>query len=441
MLFGTDGVRGIVDKDINPEIAYNIGKGFAMYLKENKVSGKVLIGCDTRISSDTYMYAVACGVANYNFDVDIVGIIPTPGISYLVLNNKEYIGGVMITASHNDSTYNGIKIFNSYGEKTSKDVEDKIENNIAKEACNCINKGKIRYDEQILTSYIKNLITTFENRISKVKIVIDSANGSNYAIAPYVYRTLGAEVIEINCNNDGVNINNNCGANHIEQLQQTVLKSKADIGIGFDGDGDRLRVVLSDGKVISGDDILLALALNFKKKNRLNNLLVAGTIMTNGGTENALRNHGIKLMRSDVGDKNLVMLMKDNGIAIGGESSGHICIYNYIRSCDALYNSLEFVSCLLEDDVELLNIINSNFVIPSVTKNVVISDEFRKTFNTNINVDRDIINIKKQYPDSRIIVRPSGTESVIRIYVEGTDCVVNQEIVEKIEKILVNYQL
>ncbi|MBE5736703.1 MAG: hypothetical protein E7356_05085 [Clostridiales bacterium] len=441
MLFGTDGVRGIVDKDINPEIAYNIGKGFAMYLKENKVSGKVLIGCDTRISSDTYMYAVACGVANYNFDVDIVGIIPTPGISYLVLNNKEYIGGVMITASHNDSTYNGIKIFNSYGEKTSKDVEDKIENNIAKEACNCINKGKIRYDEQILTSYIKNLITTFENRISKVKIVIDSANGSNYAIAPYVYRTLGAEVIEINCNNDGVNINNNCGANHIEQLQQTVLKSKADIGIAFDGDGDRLRVVLSDGKVISGDDILLALALNFKKKNRLNNLLVAGTIMTNGGTENALRNHGIKLMRSDVGDKNLVMLMKDNGIAIGGESSGHICIYNYIRSCDALYNSLEFVSCLLEDDVELLNIINSNFVIPSVTKNVVISDEFRKTFNTNINVDRDIINIKKQYPDSRIIVRPSGTESVIRIYVEGTDCVVNQEIVEKIEKILVNYQL
>lgn len=440
MLFGTDGVRGIVDKDLNPRLAYNVGKGFAMYLTDNNLSGKVLIGCDTRTSSDTYMYSVACGLANYGFDVDIVGIIPTPGISYLVLNNKEYIGGVMITASHNDSTYNGIKIFNGYGEKTSREVEDKIENNMAKEACNCIYKGKIKYDEQILTSYIKNLITTFENRISKVKIVIDSANGANYAIAPYVYRTLGAEVVEINCNNDGVNINNNCGANHIEQLQQTVLRSKADIGIAFDGDGDRLRVVLSDGKVISGDDILLALALNYKKKNKLNNLLVAGTIMTNSGTENTLSNHGIKLMRSDVGDKNLVMLMKDNGIAIGGESSGHICIYNYIRSCDALYNSLEFVSCMLEDNDGLMKIINSNFVIPSATKNVVIGDELRKTFNTNINVDRDIANIKKRYPNSRIIVRPSGTESVIRIYVEGTDCIVNNEIIKKIEKILVKNQ-
>jgi phosphoglucosamine mutase len=145
-------------------------------------------------------------------------------------------------------------------------------------------------------------------------------------------------------------------------------------------------------------------------------------------------------MRSDVGDKNLVMLMKDKDIVIGGESSGHICVYNYIRSCDALYNSLEFVSCMLEDNEGLMKIINSNFVIPSVTKNVVISDELRKTFNTNINVDRDIANIKKRYPNSRIIVRPSGTESVIRIYVEGTDCVVDQEIVKKIEKILVENQ-
>ena len=436
MIFGTDGVRGIVDKDINCKLAFDIGKGMAQYLNSLKSNNKVIIGCDTRLSSDTYMMTVAGALSDNGVDVHIVGVVSTPMISFFV-SKFNYDGGVMITASHNDFTYNGIKLFNTNGEKLNKSEEIRVEKLALHSTMQISKKGRIIYNEGIVNDYINYVVNNVNCDLSKMTIAIDCANGSNYKIAPYVFKKLGANVICCSCNNDGENINKDCGANHIYTLCNEVKLHNADFGIAFDGDGDRLRIVLNDGRVLSGDHILLIIALYLKKTYFLNNLIVAGTILTNMGLEKKLNENNITLIRSCVGDKNVIQLMKKNSLSLGGEPSGHICILNHIPSCDALYNALFFLKCCENLDINLNEVINDTMIYPSLSKNINIKNNLNFDLKSN-RFKYQFNKIKKLYSDYKIIIRPSGTEPVLRIYVEGKDLKIIENIIIDIENIIKN---
>ena len=434
MLFGTDGIRGIVDKDIDINLAIKVGNGISCYLNNKKFNNKVIIGHDTRLSSSSLVAAIASSLCNNGVNVDIIGIVPTPIISYMIIHNK-YDAGIMITASHNDYNYNGIKVFDSSGFKIDKIIEKYIETNLNNESFITINKGNIKYSNELINNYLDFIINEFKIDLSHMKIVLDCANGSNYSIAPFLFKKLNADVIEISCNNDGQNINNNCGANHINNLVNKVKEVNADFGFAFDGDGDRLRIVISNGQVLDGDDLLMILSDYFKNKNLLKNNSLAGTIMTNMGIEKYFNKNNIKLIRSDVGDKNVITLMKKHDIIIGGEPSGHVCIMTHIPSCDALYNSLLFLKCCSELKIDVIKYFNKNIKYFSSLKNLNVSNEVRINFDNNLLVKSFIEKLEEKYREVRIVVRPSGTESVIRIYVESVSIKLN----EKISKLLTKY--
>ena len=326
MIFGTDGIRGIVDKTINSKLMYNVGKAYAKYIDNHSLKKVVIVGKDTRTSGDTYFSAIATGLSDYGIDVIFVGIASTPMISFLV-SKTSIGGGIMITASHNDYSYNGVKIFSNIGTKLDKLDEMEIEGYINSKIKPNKTKGKITFDYNLPNVYVEYLKSECKCNLENITLVVDCANGANYNIAPQIFKYFGANVIKIFCNNDGKNINNNCGANHVENLRTEVLRHQADYGIAFDGDGDRLIVILKDGRILNGDDLLYVLSIYFKQKNKLNSLSVVGTIMSNMGLEKSLKRNDINLIRCDVGDKNVIDLLGKKRLIVGGEPSGHICLY------------------------------------------------------------------------------------------------------------------
>lgn len=440
MLFGTDGVRGLINSEINSEVAYNIGKGLAIYILKSNLYKKVLIGSDTRQSGDCYVSSIASALTEYGIDIDIVGVVSTPVVSFLV-NRMKYSAGIMVTASHNDNTYNGIKVFNQYGEKASKDMEDCIVVNIS-EVYIKEPKGKIKYKEYLSEHYSKYLFKKYINKISSnIKVVLDCANGSNYKLAPKVLRDLGVEVIEKDCSCNGTLINQNCGANNVIELIKWVKNYNADFGIAFDGDGDRLRVVCSNGRELNGDDLLFVFSKYIKENSNIKLDYICGTIMTNRGLDKSLESENIKVVRSKVGDKNLIELMKKNSIVLGGESSGHICFLYYIPSCDALYNALYFLKCYSYYKDKIFEIIDEKITYNSEIKNINVSSEFRENFDKNIVFKNKIKMIEDLQSAYKIIVRPSGTEPVIRVYVEGENKVKINEILHRIIELIKSEQI
>lgn len=435
MIFGTDGIRGVVDKDIDSLLAYNVGKGLAQSIINRDLNRRVVIGKDTREGSDTYMMSVASALLEYGIDVVIIGIVSTPMISFFV-SRYDFGGGVMITASHNDYRYNGIKIFDELGTKISKEVENEIECYISKKCKKTSVKGKLIYDSSLTQKYIDYICKYLGCNLAGISIVIDCANGSNSAIAPYIYKLFSANVIQFSCSQNGKLINKKCGANHIERLVEEVKMHNADFGIAFDGDGDRLRIVLDDGRVLSGDDILLYIALYLKEKNNLKNLTVVGTIMSSLGLEKELLKHNIELIRTDVGDKNVVEVIKTKHLSLGGEPSGHICLFDYNPTCDALLNSIFFFKCLNENLIDLENIVGVSEMYPSMFENIKVDNATRNNFDKNSRIKRGVDSIRYEFSDARIVVRPSGTESVIRLFVESESQEKNKNIIEKLRDIL-----
>lgn len=431
MRFGTDGIRGLVNKELDAEKCFLIGRGIAINLLKNGRKNRVLIGRDTRPSGESYAFAVASAIMDYGIDVVYSGVIGTPMVSFAV-SKGEYGGGIMITASHNSSKYNGIKVFDDSGEKVSKIEEDYIEKCQYKVGRKSSYKGKLIYDNNIIDAYKKYLLSNFKCDMSGITIVVDCANGSNSFLAPIIYRELGANVIPIACDGDGKNINNNCGSNHIKKLQKEVLCHRANYGIAFDGDGDRLIIVLDDGRVLSGDELLLYFALNLKEKHSLNNLTVVGTIMSSLGLQEELSRNKIRLIRTDVGDKNVIQMLKINSLNLGGESSGHICQFMYNPTCDALLNSLFFLKCIEQNIVSISDVINVSNKYFSVTKNINVDKKIRDGFDKNISLNNLINNLKINYPNANIVVRPSGTEPVIRIFIESKSNIENTKILQKI---------
>lgn len=427
--FGTDGIRGNIDQGIDSTLAYNVGKAIACDIIANKYPRCVIIGKDTRVSGDLLSYSIAVGLMDYGIDVRMVGIISTGGVSYLT--SRLQVGyGVMVTASHNPANMNGIKVMDRLGYKIDATVCTRLEKYMDTDIQKVATKGHIFVDNKLVEVYQKALCDIVDD-LHDVSVVVDTSYGSMGDIAPKVLRLLGANVIPIHTDTDKGNlVNSDCGALHPDKLQEEVLKHKCDIGIGFDGDADRLVVVDRFGNILSGDEIIYILAKYLDSKKELNSKSVVGTIMTNMGLEKSLNRYGIKLLRTQVGDGNVIDMMRANNLSLGGESSGHICIPTLNTTCDAFMNALYLLKIQKERNISdyLVDLqkypqIIKSFPVKESTKTQIAKDEFTSFIQS----------IKDEY-DIRVVVRPSGTENLLRVMVEGKDSKLTDEIMKKVIK-------
>ena len=432
--FGTDGIRGPVESLITPEACLKIGHATGFVMKELGWN-TVVIGKDTRISGYMLESALQAGFIAAGVDVQLAGPLPTPGIAYLTktLRNKF---GVVISASHNDFLDNGIKIFNDDGEKISRDIEKRIEKYIASDL-KPVKTSKIgkayRFDESG-PRYIEFCKSTVPSNISfsSLRIVLDCANGACYKVSPEIFEELGAEVITLGNNPDGYNINEECGSTPPELIQQEVIKHRADYGISLDGDGDRVILVDEKGNILDGDDLLYILA--FSNPNRTGPWSgVVGTLMSNLGLEDGIKKLGYKFKRADVGDKYVSKMLLDKGWMLGGETSGHIICKDLVSTGDGTIAALKVISSLLMLEKKPSEILCNYTKIPQVNKAVSVS-------NKDIVNDKDLKTLLKEIESDitvgRLLVRPSGTESKIRIMVEAPEEKVAEKFADDIEKLI-----
>ncbi len=432
--FGTDGIRGPVENKITPEACLKIGHATGLVMKELGWD-TVVIGKDTRISGYMLESALQAGFIASGVDVNLLGPLPTPGVAYLTktLRNKF---GVVISASHNDFLDNGIKIFNEDGEKISRDIEKKIEKNIAKNLAP-VETSKIgkayRFDESG-PRYIEFCKSTVPPHISfsSLRIVIDCANGACYKVTPEIFQELGAEVIKIGTEPDGYNINQDCGSTNPEVVQEAVIKNRADYGISLDGDGDRVILVDKEGNILDGDDLLYILA--FANPNRTGSWSgVVGTLMSNLGLEDGIQKLGYKFIRADVGDKYVTEMLTKKGWMLGGEASGHIICKDLVSTGDGTIAALKVISSLLMLEKSPQEVLSNFKKIPQI--NIAVSVN-----NKDIVNDKDLKALIKEIESDmtvgRILVRPSGTESKIRIMVEAPEKEVAEKFASDIEEII-----
>lgn len=430
--FGTDGIRGIVNEDLNHSLITMIGNALA----KSKTNAKILIGRDTRISGTYIVSTLTSGALQGGANVVDVGIIPTAGISYLT-NKLGYDYGVVISASHNPPQYNGIKIFNSSGIKLNESEEETIEKlfneSLVKDS---LSVGSYTYSPNLTNIYINHLVSSCTSKLNNLKIVLDCGNGASFSIAPKVFRELGAKVIPLYCKNNGKNINVQCGALNTQILKNKVLSCKANLGFAFDGDSDRVIAIDEKGNELNGDEIVYILANHFKKKNKLNKNTVVGTSLTNSGIISSLKEKGISFVKTDVGDKYVIEAMEKHNLNLGGEQSGHIIIKDIVTTGDGILSALFLTQCVLEENKPLSSLCDfQNYF--QVYENIVVDDKL-KIIN-NISLKKEIIRISDTIGEKgRVLVRASGTEPKIRIMIEHQEKEIATKHLDTLVKIIKN---
>lgn len=433
-LFGTDGVRGEANVTLTPELAYKLGRSATIYFgKESKKQPVILIGRDTRISGQMFETALAAGICSAGGIATIIGIIPTPGVAYLTkkLHAK---AGIVISASHNPFQDNGIKFFGADGYKLPDSVEDELETIVHKiETGDDLSRptgkdvGHIEYRADLVRQYEDFLITTTEETFEGIKIVLDCANGAAYEVMPKVLRRFGADVKVIHALPNGTNINNGCGSTHLESLKKAVLENNADFGIAHDGDADRCLCVDEKGEKIDGDHILVMCATEMKKAGKLKNNTVVSTVMANIGFHKALKAADIKVEVTKVGDRYVLENMLANGHIIGGEQSGHIIFTEYSTTGDGLLTALQVLSSLKRSGKKASELTALMTTYPQLLVNVKVKS--KECWEENKAIQEAIAEGEKILGDNgRVLVRPSGTEELIRVMAEGP----KQEELEKI---------
>jgi len=438
-LFGTDGVRGIVNKDLNIDLVMKIGVSVAKVIKKHKNKDLTfIVGSDTRLSKDMISSTLIGGILSEGANVINVGVLPTPAISYLVTEYKAD-GAFIISASHNPSEYNGIKVLDENGFKISESLEEEIEDVILNNFnLNDItnDNGILKYDDKALNLYVNHLKETIHSDISNFKILIDTANGAAYETADHLFKELNANYTIINNNPDGLNINDNAGSTHIDGLKEQVLSGKYDIGIAYDGDADRCILVDELGNEVDGDFILAICSTYLKKNNRLNNNTVVGTIMSNLGFIKYCENNDINYVATKVGDKYVLDEMLKNNYSLGGEQSGHIIFKEFANTGDGQLTSLQVLDIMANQKKKLSELASIMKKYPQVLVNVNVSKEGKMIYNDNQLIRNKIEEITKRLNnDGRIVVRPSGTENLIRVMIEGS----NKDIIEDYAHELGNY--
>ncbi|WP_064579380.1 phosphoglucosamine mutase [Streptobacillus moniliformis] len=445
--FGTDGIRGEANKDLSIDLVTNLGLALGYYLRKDKEENektKVILGTDTRISGYMIRSALSAGLTAMGVNVDFVGVLPTPGVSFLT-RTLNADAGIMISASHNPIKDNGIKIFSNTGFKLSDNDELQIEElmeNREKLMENLVHGeklGRFIFIEDYLRMYRKFLQTTVKNDFKGYKVVIDTANGAAYRVAAKVLQNLGAEVQVINNIPTGKNINVDCGSTNPEKLCKAVKLFNANIGIAYDGDADRLIVVDEEGEILDGDIIVSILALNLQKKDMLNSNKVVMTVLSNMGVEKYLEDHGIRMIRANVGDRYVLEKMRKLGLNLGGEQSGHVIMLDYNTTGDGVLSSIQLMQVFIESGKKLSELRKEIKLWPQAMINVPVLKEKKKNWDKNQNLI-NYINEKEEeiLGEGRILVRPSGTENLIRVMVEARtketmERILN-EIVEKVKE-------
>ena len=437
--FGTDGIRGKANSNkMNASLALNIGMATAEYFTRGNHKHFVLIGKDTRLSNYTIEPSLTAGFLSMGMNVYLTGPLPTPGVSALVSSMRCDVG-VMISASHNHYSDNGIKIFGPDGTKLSDKDELNIEKLIDSKFKNLVkseNLGRAKRIEDAGGRYIEYLKSKISSklRLDGLKIVIDCANGAAYSVAPKILWELGADVIPINVSPDGTNVNQNSGSTFPNNLINKVIEFKADVGIALDGDADRTILVDENGIIVDGDKIIAIIAQFWKKNNSLSQNTVVGTIMTNKALEDYFLEKKINLIRTDVGDRNIIQSMKEQNFVLGGEPSGHIILDNYSSTGDGILASLEILGIMKFENKKLSALANIYTPYPQIMQNFPI--------RTNQKLESIISDIKKKVEkkidkkDARVIIRKSGTENKIRTMIEANNLELAQSISKKIVSLM-----
>lgn len=424
-LFGTDGARGIANADLTPRVALALGRAYGAWLRRNRGPGEVLLARDTRVSGPMLGAATAAGLCSAGVSVADVGILTTPALCLLVRRDA-HPAGVVISASHNPPAFNGIKLINSDGSKVPEDAEREIEDlaftdeDLAPRPTSS-DIGTIRRDETASERYLDLLFETVGGDLSLagLKVVLDCCHGATYEVAPAAFLRAGAEVEVLNADADGTAINVDCGSLHPEGLARKVLARGADLGVAFDGDGDRAVFVDDRGQIRDGDFGKYVLAANLKARGLLNPPLVVGTVMSNLGLELALRELGVELLRADVGDRYVMDLMKQTGALLGGEQSGHIILAE-TGVGDGVYTALRVCEVLARSGQRLSELCAPLRKVPQVLINLPVRD--KHSWERNECVTSEVQKWRRRLADrGRILLRPSGTEPLVRVMTEAVD--------------------
>ena len=429
-LFGTDGIRGVVNAGLDADLAYKVGLAAAAVLAKGKKPGEkplVTIGKDTRISGDLLKGSLIAGLCTAGADVLDLGTLPTPGVAWVTVDEKAD-AGIVISASHNPFEHNGIKIFNGQGYKLSDELEEKIEDVVLFAHNNVVRKtggdiGKVSYvAEKAVLDYIDHLESTITSDLAGLRILVDCANGASYTTAARLFdRFPKLQTDVINADPDGVNINDKCGSTHIDSLAAMVKAGGYDIGIAFDGDADRCLAVDEQGNLIDGDQIMAACGLDRKGKGALPGDTIVATVMSNLGLHVFAREHGLKLEITDVGDRNVLERMLEQGYVLGGEQSGHMIFTDYATTGDGQLTALQVLSLLKESGKKASELFGACARYPQVLINVSVADnDVKKAIMASQELWAAVkAEEEKLAGADRILVRPSGTEALMRVMVEA----------------------
>ena len=445
--FGTDGIRRIANTELSPELVYKVAKAGAYVLsKHTDHAPTILIGRDTRISGTLIESAMVAGFLSYGANVKLLGVIPTPAVAYLT-RKLNADASVVISASHNTYEFNGIKYFSNKGMKIPDTLEEEIEEVMESgklEELTAVNDkiGVSEYCLDLIDEYVyffrKNFDDDMEKLVSDDFIVgLDTANGATYKVAEKVFKSLGIEYKIINNNPDGININQNCGSTHLEGLKKFVVENNLSMGVAYDGDGDRCLAVDENGNEIDGDKIMAIISSSLRKKGKLAKDTIVATVMSNLGLNKYARDNGLELLQTKVGDRYVLEEMLKDGFNLGGEQSGHVILLDYNPTGDGILTSLMLIKSILEENKKASQMAQMVKLYPQVLVNAKVDSEKKYGFKDDKEIKNAIEKLEKEFAgNGRVLIRPSGTEPLVRVMIEGEDQKYIQKKAEEIAKLI-----
>ena len=430
--FGTDGIRRIANTELTPNLVFRVAKAGAYVLsKHTDHAPTILIGRDTRISGTLIESAMTAGFLSYGANVKSLGVIPTPAVAYLT-KKLNADASVVISASHNTFEFNGVKYFSNKGMKISDEIEEEIEEIMDSDKLSALNAvgekiGTSENREDLIEKYVEFFEHTFKDNFSEhmdlnFKVAIDTANGATYEVADKVFTALGIEHIIINNTPNGVNINDNCGSTHLEGLKKFVVENKLSLGIAYDGDGDRCLAIDENGNVMDGDIILAIVSKYLKKRNKLSKDTVVATVMSNLGLNKYAENNNLTLKQTKVGDRYVLEEMLKEGYNLGGEQSGHVIFLDYNPTGDGILTSLMLIQVMLEEKEKASALASEITIYPQVLINAKVSSDKKYDYEKDLEISAKIKELNDEFAgNGRVLIRPSGTEPLVRVMIEGKD--------------------
>lgn len=436
--FGTDGIRRIANTELTPELVYKVAKAGAYVLsKHTDHTPTILIGRDTRISGTLIESAMTAGFLSYGANVKLLGVLPTPAVAYLTRKLKAD-ASVVISASHNTFEFNGIKFFSNKGTKIPDSLEEEIEEVMDSGKLDELTAknekiGVSEYSFDLVNEYIYFFRKNFDDNIEKhlkddFEVAIDTANGATYAVAERVFKELGIKHRIINNNPDGININENCGSTHLEGLKKFVVENKMSLGIAYDGDGDRCLAIDENGNEIDGDKLLAIISSNLRKKGKLNKDTIVATVMSNLGLNKYAEKNDLKLIQTKVGDRYVLEEMLKEGYNLGGEQSGHVILLDYNPTGDGILTSLMLIQTMLEENKKASELASIIKLYPQVLINAKVNSDKKYDYEKDEDIKKAINEVEEEFAgNGRVLIRPSGTEPLVRVMIEGE----NQEHITK----------